>query len=241
MSVSFGASLDVGGARPGSHAALFPLCEAVPAARPGGRRLAVDRESPRPGRSRRRSGERARPPPAAISTLLIRRRNVPGPSGPAKRPGAAGREHVVRPGRVVAERRRRCRPTKTQPAVVSRRGERGGVGGDQLEVLGRERLGRRDRGVDVRDRDQREGGVADARRGAPATRSIDSAEALEQRGVGGARPAGRRRRARPARRGRARPTRGDRRRSAITISSDGPGDSRRSRPGREHCSFASWT
>ena len=120
------------------------------------------RESPRrgPGRRRRaRGGRRASP---GKDTRAMRRRNVAGESARLEARGAAGGQHVVGAGDVVAERRgRRRRPTNRQPAPRTAAGQRLGLLADQLEVLGRD-LARRARSAPrgVARRDHLELGVA---------------------------------------------------------------------------------
>ena len=117
--------------------------------------------------------------------------------GEARR--AAGRQHVVGAGDVVAERGRARGADEQAAGAAHQRRERLDLRADQLQVLGRERVRELERLARVGDLDERERGVADRR-------ALDD-ERVELRGerVADARAA-----ARPRRRGcprRARPGR----------------------------------
>ena len=130
---------------------------------PDHRGLAVDGQALGAGQSCRRAAP-ASPPPRRESR---RSRSCGGTcraQRPGEAPGAAGRQHVVGAGGVVAEggravaaRRRRSRPSSTAL------GEQRRVLLDQLEVLGREGVGEVDRVAGVGDLDQRQRRVVDAR------------------------------------------------------------------------------
>ena len=172
-----------------------------------------------------RRGRAPGPRPAASRPSAIRRRNDARPERPLEATGAAGRQHVVRAGRVVAEggrrvggRRRRSRPSSPRSRAAS--------------ASSRERS----RGARARSRwrastaasvsgtcDERERRVSGDPRASAASRSTASSIASRITvSTARPRPAGRRRRARPGRRGRARSSPGRRVSPAITISSEGP-------------------
>ena len=65
--------------------------------------------------------------------------------------GAGGGEHVVHPGDVVAQRGRRPRTDEHRARVAHERNQRVGIGGEQLEVLGRDHVDRVERGERVVD------------------------------------------------------------------------------------------
>ena len=69
--------------------------------------------------------------------------------------GSAGREHVVRPGQIVAERHRRVRPDEDGPRVADPAGQLDGSGGLDLQVLGRPCIRDGQRRVDIADKHAR--------------------------------------------------------------------------------------
>ena len=107
------------------------------------------RRSAPPARGQRAGGV-ADPAPRSCAGGSAR-----GESPEAKRAAPPVGSDVVGARDVVAERgRRRSRPTNRQPGAAHPRRQRLGVGADELEVLGRERLGERERLRGVRDVDE---------------------------------------------------------------------------------------
>ena len=83
-----------------------------------------------------------------IRCVVIGLRNVSRPDSAARASPAAGRQDVIAAGRVVAGRHRRPRPHEDGARVADTAGERLGVA-EQDEVLGGDRLGLRERPVEV--------------------------------------------------------------------------------------------
>ena len=131
-------------------------------------RLGVDLEALGAGDRRRRRG-RARRRPRRSRTSAIAAAEVRGARAPrrsARRRRSAGRGWSRR-----RSRRRRCRasrPTNTQPGAADPRRERLGLGADELEVLGRERVGERERALEVRRRHERDDASPTSARSAPS-------------------------------------------------------------------------
>ena len=125
------------------------------------------RGSPRRARARRRAGASRAAASSGKDTRAIRRRNVRGERALGEARGAAGGQHVVGPGDVVAERRAGARADEDAARARHAIGQRLGLVADQLEVLGRELLGepqRARRRPARRHRQQRVGRPSAARR-----------------------------------------------------------------------------
>ena len=177
---------------------------------------------PRPGRSPPARRPIGLDPGGALEE--VEHRQAGGEAG-----GAPGRQHVVRPGDVVAQRLRAPGAEEGRAGVADAGEQRLRVGGHDLQVLGRQPVGQRRRLVPVAHQD--DGAVRAAslrrrwRRGAGwrSAASTAAATASAKRGVVGDQDRLRRsRRARPGPAGPWRQRAGSLPASASTTTSDGP-------------------
>ena len=187
-------------------------------------RLAVHGESLGAGDGRRPCGASAAAAASVGSaTTEVRRMNARGPERPAEARSAAGRQHVVRARRVVAEGgRRRPRRRRRSPATRERAASSSAPSKASSRCSGAKRIGERrarPRAPAPRPAPAARRRRSGARRRAPRSgrRSLEQRRRRRDR-----RAAGCRRRARPGPAGRARARPGRRVASATTSSSVGP-------------------
>ena len=162
----------------------------------------------------RRAGARQRRRGGADAHLAHAPAEVPRRQRGGEARGAAGGQHVVGARDVVAEGGRAVAPDEDAAGAADARRERLGVGADQLEVLGRERLGEGQRRLERR-----------ARRTSARGRRRRGVERRSRRAAPGRRSPRRRaspRRARPGRAGRAPTSAGSAPSPASTSRSLGP-------------------
>ena len=122
------------------------------------------RGSPRRGRAAAPAGASRAAAPAGNDTRAIRRRKVAGDSADCEARGAAGGQHVVRARRRSRRRRWRRRGRRTGSRRERTRSASASASApDQLEVLGRDRVGQRARRRAASVGDERQQRVGHAR------------------------------------------------------------------------------